>query len=63
MVSPRFYGVIVVLYGDIVNSIFRVTLMIFVNGLSRDYCDRLDFITTGINKKNSLNGDFKIPIS
>ena len=31
MVAPIFYGVIVVLSGDVVNSIFCIILIIFVN--------------------------------
>ena len=38
---PRFYGVIVVISGDVVNSIFYITMMIFVKDLSRDLCDGL----------------------
>ena len=63
MVAPIFYCVIVVLYGDVLNSIFRITLMIFVKYLPRVLCDGLDFITTGIIKYTGLNGDCKIPIS
>ena len=36
MVAPSFYGVIVVLSGDVVNSIFRITLIIFVKALPRN---------------------------
>ena len=49
MVAPNFYGVIVVLYGDVLNSIFPITLIIFVKYLLRNSCDGLDFITTGLN--------------
>ena len=49
MVAPHFYGTIVVLSGDVMNSIFRVTLMNFVNGLPMDLCDLSDFISTGPN--------------
>ena len=46
---PKIYGVIVVLSGDVVTSIFCITLIIFVKYLPRDLCDVLDFITNGIN--------------
>ena len=49
MVDPRFYVVIVMIYGDLVNSIFRITLIIFVKYLPRDSCYGLDLITTGLN--------------
>ena len=49
IISPRFYGVIIVLYGDAVNSFFQIPLIIFVNYLSRDSCYGLDFIKTGTN--------------
>ena len=32
MVSPIFYGAIVILSGDVMNPIFLITLMIFGNG-------------------------------
>ena len=35
-VPPRFYDVIVVIYGDVVNSIFGITLILFVKYLPRD---------------------------
>ena len=43
-----FYAVIVVLSRDAVNSIFFVTLIIFVEVLQRYFCDLLDFIATGL---------------
>ena len=49
MVASIFYGAIVVLSGDVVNSIFRIILMIFVKGLPRDLCDLFYFIATGLN--------------
>ena len=49
MVDPRFFGVILVLYGDVVNPIFRITLMIFLKGLPRYLWDGLESITTGLN--------------
>ena len=49
MVALSFYGVIVVLSGDVVNSIFRITLIIFFKDLPDDLWDVLDFITTGLN--------------
>ena len=49
MVTPIFYGVLVVISGDVVNSIFCINLIIFVKYLPRDSCDGLDFITNGIN--------------
>ena len=33
MVSSVFSGVVVVLYGDVMNPIFRITMMIFVKAL------------------------------
>ena len=59
----QWLGVIVVLSDDVVNSIFHITLMIFVKYLPRVLWDGLDFITTGIIKYNGLDGDCKIPIS
>ena len=50
MVDPSFYGVIVVIYGDVVNSIFYITLVILVKVFPRDLRDVLDFITTGLNE-------------
>ena len=47
MVSPRFSGVIAVLSGDEVNSIFHSTLMIRFEGLPRDLCYGL-YLTTAI---------------
>ena len=49
VVFPSFYGVIVVLSGDVVNSLFCITLIIFVKDLPRNSCDGLDFITISIN--------------
>ena len=37
--AANFSGLIVALYGDIVNPIFHITLMIFVKVLPRDSCD------------------------
>ena len=51
MSAPNLYGVIVVLSGDVVNSIFHITLIILVKGLPMDLCNTLDFITTGLNEK------------
>ena len=50
MVSQSFSGVIIVLSSDVVNSIFCISLMIFVKVLPRDLCDGLDFITICINE-------------
>ena len=41
MVSPGFSGVVVVLSGDVVNTIFSITPMIFVQGLPTDMCGEL----------------------
>ena len=49
MVTPIFYDVIIVLSGDILNPIFCITPMIFVNGLPRYLCAGLDFTTTFTN--------------
>ena len=49
MVEPIFSGVIVFLSGDVVNPIFRITLIIFVNGLPIYLCDGLQFIATSRN--------------
>ena len=49
MVAPIFFGITVGMYGDIVNSIFCIPLMIFVNSLPRYLCDWLKFITTSLN--------------
>ena len=49
MAAPRFYGVILVLSADLLNSVFCITLIIFVDYLPRDLRDGLDFITTGLN--------------
>ena len=49
MVAAIFYGVIVVLYGDVVSSIFRITMIILVKDLLRYLCDVLYFITTNLN--------------
>ena len=38
MVSPNFYVVIVVMSGDVVNPIFCITLVIFVEVLPKDSC-------------------------
>ena len=46
---PKFYGVIVLLSGYVVNSFFCITLMTFVRYLPMDLCDGIDFITTGTN--------------
>ena len=50
MVAPSFYVAIVVLYGDVENLLFRITLITFVKFLTRYLCGGLDFITTGINE-------------
>ena len=39
MVAPSFNGVNVVLSGDVVNSIFRTNLIIFVKDLPKYSCD------------------------
>ena len=49
LVVPSFSVVFVVLSGDVVNPIFRITLMIFFHGLPMDSYDGLDFVTTGLN--------------
>ena len=41
LLPPSFYNIFVVLYGDVLNPIFRITLMIFVKGLPKDSCDGL----------------------
>ena len=41
MVEPSFYDVIVVISSDVVNSIFRITLIIFFKCLPMDLCDGL----------------------
>ena len=61
MVAPIFYGVIVVLFSDVVKSIFHITPIIFVKGFSRDLCDGLYSIITGKNKYNILNGYLQDP--
>ena len=38
MVSTIFSGVIVVLFGGIVNPIFHINLMVFEKGLQKDPC-------------------------
>ena len=38
MVSKIFSGVIVVLYGDTVNPIFHINMMIFGENLQKDPC-------------------------
>ena len=48
-VIPIFYGAIVVISSDIVNSIFHIILIIFVKVFPRDLFDGLYFITTGLN--------------
>ena len=48
--APRYSGVIVVLSGDVMNTIYHINMMIFVKVLPRDSYDVLDFIPTGINK-------------
>ena len=64
MVSPSFYGVIVLLYGDIMNPILCITLMIFFKSLPRDLCDILEFIAIAKKTKyNRFNVYYKIPIS
>ena len=50
MVTQSSDGVIVVLSGGVVNSLFLITLIIFVKYLLRDLCHGLEFITTGINE-------------
>ena len=49
MFATRFSSVIVVLAGDVVNSIFRISLMIFFIFLLKYLYDGLYFITTGLN--------------
>ena len=49
MVAPMFYVGIVVLYGDVVNSIFHIIPIIFVKGFPKDLFDVLEFISTGPN--------------
>ena len=49
--APIFSGVVVVLSGDVVNSIFHITVIIFFKGLSSYLCGRLYFIATGLNQK------------
>ena len=49
MVDWIFSGVIVVLFVDVINPIFCITLMIFVKVLPMDFCDGLETITNGIN--------------
>ena len=63
MGAPKFYGVFVVMSGDVVNQIFCITLMILVEVLLMDLFDGLDIIFTSWIKYNSLNSDLKIPIS
>ena len=50
MVAPSFNGVIVVISGDVVNSMFCITLIIFVKVLPRNWYYGFEFITTSINK-------------
>ena len=50
MVTPRFSVVLVVLYGDVVNPIFCITLIIFVKVLPRYLCDGLNFTPTVLIK-------------
>ena len=38
------------MYGDVVNPIFFITLMVFVKTLPRDLCDGLEPVTTRLNK-------------
>ena len=40
----RFYGVVVVLSGDVVNSIFRITLVVFFKVLPRYQCGVLEMV-------------------
>ena len=44
----KIYGAIVALSGDVVNSIFHITLIIFFEGFPRDLFDGLDLITASI---------------
>ena len=37
----NFSGAIIMLLGEVLNSIFCITVMIFVNGLKNYLCDRL----------------------
>ena len=50
MVAPRFSGVLIVLSADEANPMFCITMIIFVGGLPRDFCDGLDFIATDLNE-------------
>ena len=45
IVAPRFSGIIEVMYGDVVNTIFCITMMIFVKVLPRYPYDLLESIT------------------
>ena len=49
MVALSFSGVVVVLYGGVENTIFCITLMIFLKVLPWDSFDELEYITTGMN--------------
>ena len=37
--------------GKLVNPIFCITFILFVEGIQRDLCGGLEYRTTGINKK------------
>ena len=41
-------GVVAVISGDVVNSILRITLILFVKYLPRDSFDGLDYTATGL---------------
>ena len=49
MVAQSFSGVLIVMYGDVVNPISSINLMIFVKVLPRDSWDGLDVIPIGKN--------------
>ena len=49
LLAQNISGIIAVLSGDVVNPLFFITLMIFVNGLPRDFCDGIKFIATSLN--------------
>ena len=49
MFDPIFSGVIIVLYIDVVNLIFCITMMIVVKVLPRDSFNGLGFIIMGLN--------------
>ena len=50
MVAPMFSGVLVVMYDDVVNPVFCITLMIFVKVLPRYFYDGLELITASLNQ-------------